>query len=84
MYSVENGFSKGRGNAENIQANQRESIDSVLTFYGDKTSKWLVDLTHLETPWIEARKGLEELERGNRVITLEAMLEYYASLATKN
>ncbi len=84
MYNVENGFSKGLGNTENIQTYQKDSIDAVLSFYAGKTSKWLVDLTHLETPWIEARKGLGELERGNRLIPLESMLEYYASLETNN
>ncbi len=84
LYSVENGFSQGYGKSEKIQENQKNSIDAVLSFYADKTSKWLVDLTHLETPWIEARKELNELERGKHIISLESILEYYSSLETKD
>jgi len=40
----------------------------------------LSDLTQLEAPWREARKGLSDAERGDREITWAAMAEYYESL----
>lgn len=63
-----------------LSGEQKESIDNVLLFYGDKTSQWLSDLTHAEEPWKNARAGLEPNERGNHVITISAMVEYYGSL----
>jgi uncharacterized phage-associated protein len=68
------------GNPEALSQKQNETVDSVLKYYGDKPAQWLSDLTHREDPWIEARRGLAPLERGNREITRAAMAEYYSSL----
>lgn len=68
------------GNMSKINNTQKEDIDIVLHTYGDKTSQWLVDQTHREAPWADARKGLAPLERGNAVITPEAIHQYYSSL----
>lgn len=59
---------------------QADTIDTVLGAYGDKSAQWLSEQTHAEQPWIQARKGLGELERGNNIITLESMSEYYSAL----
>ncbi|MFI0426703.1 MAG: hypothetical protein ACH34V_07085 [Flavobacterium sp.] len=40
----------------------------------------MIDLTHMEDPWIDARKGLNADERSNREISWEAMAQYYSSL----
>jgi uncharacterized phage-associated protein len=68
------------GNADNLDYIGKETIDAVLGVYGDKTAKWLSDLTHSEDPWIEAREGLDPGERCSRQITPAAMVEYYGSL----
>lgn len=72
--------SKICGDAPRLNATQRETVDAVLKFYGDKSSQWLSDLTHDEAPWREARAGLPDGVRGNREITMAAMAEYYSSL----
>jgi uncharacterized phage-associated protein len=69
------------GNSESLDANQKETVDAVLTFYGDKTSQWLSDLTHKEDPWLMAREGLSQGERGNREISLVSMSEYYSRIS---
>lgn len=68
------------GNSASLTPDQKDSIDRVLEFYGDKTPQWLSDLTHMEAPWQHARAGLAEGERSGREITLETMAEYYGSL----
>ena len=68
------------GNPSKLNNVQKEDINYVLRFYGNKTSQWLIDQTHIEAPWRNARKGLLPNERGNRIIPLEAMSEYYSSL----
>lgn len=65
---------------DNLSKAEKESIDKVLSFYGDKPSQWLSDLTHSEEPWLQARKGLAPNQRGSREITLSSMVEYYESL----
>ncbi len=59
---------------------QRETVDGVLEFYGDKSSQWLSDLTHREDPWRDARKGLAPGERGCSEISNAAMAEYYSAI----
>ena len=68
------------GNPDALDENQKETINAVLEFYGDRSSQWLIDLTHQEEPWKKARVGMDISERGNRVIKLEDMAEYYSSL----
>lgn len=68
------------GNVANLSDTQRETIESVLKFYGDKSAQWLINLTHSEKPWIDARKGLDPNDRGCVTIKNEAMADYYSGL----
>jgi uncharacterized phage-associated protein len=71
------------GDISNLTDKQRETIDAVLNFYGDKTAQWLSDLAHMEEPWRKAREreGLSDGETGSPVIELADMEEYYLGLA---
>ena len=63
------------GDSSTLSKAQRETIDLVLSFYGEKDAQWLSDLTHLEDPWKDAwSKGM------NSIITKESLGEYYGSL----
>jgi uncharacterized phage-associated protein len=64
-----------KGHPSRISEHHKETIDSVLDFYGDKSAQWLSDLTHMEDPWKEAYTPY-----GDNEITLEALSEYYSSL----
>jgi len=68
------------GESSNLIKKQRDTINAILKFYGDKSSQWLSDLSHRETPWKDAREGLAPGERGAKVITLASMMEYYSGL----
>ena len=68
------------GNPRLLNQEQQETVDAVLDYYGDKSAQWLIELTHMEDPWKQARKGLPPLERGNRVIPLDTIADYYSSL----
>lgn len=68
------------GSSDALTPDQKDSIDATLALYGDKSSQWLSDLTHMERPWIEARNGLQPGEISNNEITLASMVEYYSSL----
>ena len=77
MFKVE---SWPKGDASRLSADQKETVDAVLNFYGDKTSQWLSHLTHQEQPWREARRGLAPGKRGHEEITLASMAEFYEGL----
>lgn len=68
----------GRPNA--LTKTQQETVDAVLGFYGDKSPQWLSDLTHMESLWQSARRGIPDSMRGNTVIPKESLAEYYGSL----
>ncbi|MGO4909537.1 Panacea domain-containing protein [Pseudorhodobacter sp. W20_MBD10_FR17] len=68
------------GEPDALDDDARETVDSVLKYYGDKTAQWLSDLTHSEAPWKDARDGLSAGERSNHPIPVAAMAEYYGSL----
>lgn len=68
------------GDSSKLSQKQKASIKAVIDFYGRKSSQWLSDLTHMEEPWKNARKGLAPGQRGFSEITLDSMMEYYSSL----
>ena len=70
------------GDSNALDSVGKETVDAVLDFYGDKTGAWLRELTHLESPWRDARKhaGLKPGERGNAEIRRGDMAEYYEGL----
>lgn len=68
------------GEASNLTHDEKQTIDAVLLHYGDKGSQWLSDLTHMEKPWQDARRGVAEGERCQNEISLASMAEYYGSL----
>ncbi len=70
-----------KGDPSILVAEQLETIEGVLKFYGSKSGWWLSELTHREHPWLDARNGLNPGDRGNTVISLASMAEYYGSLA---
>lgn len=86
LYNVHRGYFSieldelKRGDKSNLNEEQIDTIDSVLNYYAGRSAKWLIDLTHMESPWLEAREGLSPDERSNKIISLESMAEYYSSL----
>ncbi len=68
----------GSGGA--LTAEEAETVDVVLSYYGDKSPQWLSDLTHMELPWRQAREGVQDGERSTRVIGHDVLAEYYGSL----
>jgi len=59
---------------------QIETMESVISHYGDKEPLWLSDLTHQEAPWRDARHGLPAGEPSQTIISKESMQQYYAGL----
>ncbi|MCP3388894.1 DUF4065 domain-containing protein [Bradyrhizobium sp. CCGB12] len=68
------------GDPDKLDKDAKETIDGVLSYYGDKSPQWLSDLTHAESPWKDARGDLPSGASCQREITQEAMAAYYESL----
>lgn len=60
-----------------IEEEDRGFIDYILENYAGFSGTELETMTHRETPWAEARKGLEPLEKGNKEISNESMRSFY-------
>lgn len=59
---------------------QKDTINKVIEFYGDKTAQWLSNLTHKEEPWKQARGEHLPMETCSDIITKASMEEYYSAL----
>ena len=68
------------GDAEKLRREQRETVEAVLEFYGDKSPEFLSDLTHREAPWALARDGTAPGSRSDVPISHAAMRKYYGRL----
>lgn len=70
------------GNPTALSGIERENVDIVLAYYGDKSAQWLSDLTHMEAPWNAARDraGVSDGDNCAEVIRLDDMAEYYSGL----
>lgn len=68
------------GDSSKLEDYQKDTIDRVIEFYGEYTSKQLSDITHMEDPWKIARNGVPEGERSNKKITPESMIKYYGEI----
>lgn len=68
------------GNPDNLTKDERETIDAVYGTYGKYTAQQLSDMTHNESPWLEARDGLPEGNRSSATIDLDTMQAYFDAL----
>lgn len=68
------------GNAGALTADQKETIDEVLSYYGGHDAQWLSQLTHMEDPWKKTHEGLPLGAGSDRIITKESMALYYGGL----
>lgn len=68
------------GDESALKRNEVETIDVVLGHYGQKSPDYLSQLTHLEAPWHDARRGIPDGVRSDAEITHEALAGYYSAL----
>jgi uncharacterized phage-associated protein len=76
QYRVE---SIGGGSPDRLSAPQKETVDAVLKFYGEKSAQWLSDLTHLESPWKNAWN-----QGQSSIISKTVLGEYYSSIESSS
>lgn len=59
----------------------RATIDAVLAHYSGISYQGLIELTHQEDPWLEAREGLGKHEKSRNRLSEATMATYYTSRA---
>lgn len=87
--SIFNEYKKYKGTPINIDINDSSInlstniisfLDQVFIAYGQLSASELVQLTHDEDPWKNARKGLDMLQPSNNIITVKSMIDCYSKL----
>ena len=68
------------GGDGDLSDDQKDTIDKILEHYGEHDAQWLSQLTHMEDPWIDARKGVPLGAGCSNVITNESMAMYYGGI----
>ena len=63
--------------ALNFTDDELEVLEEVWNTYGELSARQLEHLTHTETPWLDARKGVDPGEKSQEVISHEKMKSYY-------
>ena len=66
------------GDGAALLPREKAAISSVLNFYGAWTKEQLIEQTHQEEPWLEARQGLGKHARSNNAISKETTMRFYA------
>lgn len=71
------------GNEETMELgiNDKEIVDAVINTFGLLSGIKLKELSHKTAPWIEARKGISEIENSNEIITNKSIKEYAKTLS---
>ncbi|MEE0136997.1 Panacea domain-containing protein [Fusobacterium ulcerans] len=60
-----------------IKSEDLDILESVWETYGEYDGQQLEALTHEETPWLNARKGLGKWDSSNNKISSEDMQKFY-------
>ena len=68
---------------DELSKEEIEIINLVLDSYGCYSAKVLEIITHNEEPWINTRKGLDEMQPSSRIISKDLMRNYYKSVEEK-
>lgn len=65
---------------ELLSESEKQIIDYVMNTFGIYNAWFLKDLTHLEEPWIAARKGLSEEDACRNLMDEDIISKYFAKI----
>ena len=80
LWAKEKHGSQVEPNADTLTAAERDTVRAVLAFYAGFDGEDLIEITHVEKPWLDAREGLPPGEKSQGEITVEAMRSYYGAV----
>jgi uncharacterized phage-associated protein len=62
-----------------LEPEKVEFVEQIVEAYGRYDGAALATMTHREDPWLEARKGLSEIEGSNALISKDSMKSFFES-----
>lgn len=68
----------GEAQPDALTADERRLLDAMLSYYGRLDGVQLSEMTHSESPWQEARRGVPDGMRSQRTISPDSMERYYS------
>jgi len=68
------------GDPDELSEEQKETVDAVVIYYGQKSPEWLKDRTHSEEPWRAARGICPDGQRCSNRISFDSMEAFYSEL----
>lgn len=74
-------FSMLQNRFNELSDNEKKVIDLVVESFGMYSGKILEQITHRESPWMDARKNCLPGEPSNEVISKESIKEYFSEVA---
>lgn len=66
---------------ENVTGEVAAIVDAVLEFYGRHDYERLVEISHEDEPWVEARHGVPDGERSTKELDPATLRDYYVHRA---
>lgn len=79
-FVVDKNCSKLKKYSIDLTEDQKNIINAVLNSYGNKDGYYLMQLTHVEKPWRDARGNLDIGATCNNIIPKKEMQVYYGGL----
>ncbi|WP_027494455.1 MULTISPECIES: Panacea domain-containing protein [Nocardiaceae] len=70
------------GTGDALTQEQRDTVDAVLDSYGGLSGQQLIEKTHGERPWLEARGTLGDGAYGNAELDQQTMQDFFGGLVT--
>lgn len=62
---------------------KRDILNVIVKYFGYYNGKALEEMSHYETPWMNARKGLLQMENSNNIIDKNDIKEYFENVKEK-
>lgn len=66
-----------------LDDDRRELLNAIINYFGYYSGTALEKMSHIETPWIMARTGLQPDENSNNVINRKIIKDYFKSVKEK-
>lgn len=66
-----------------LDDSRRELLNAIINYFGYYNGTALEKMSHIETPWIAARAGLQPDENSNKVISKKSMKDYFNLIKEK-
>ncbi len=85
MIDAQNGYNTGSivPSCDALTDKDKELLDGIISAFEKYSCHDLVEFTHHETPWLQAREGLASEEPSDRIISGDSIREYFTKVCSE-